>query len=151
MLPHTHFLVALVLGLIGVHTFLFTHAQAVILGIISTSIDIDHLFAYHKRHKKWSIKGTWEAAIVKHEQEKSFIQHPEGVIIASIVILILFFIDAKWALLLTIAYFTHYILDHIHINLKNKKIKKIGGLHVPVHKTETMIAIIFLVLAIILW
>src|SRR3989338_8802252 len=106
MLPHTHFLVALLLGVMGVKYNLFSYHEAFIIAFISMLIDLDHLFSYYLKHRRWSIKQAWNAAIVKHEQERSFIQHQSGFILVSFFLFILLFINKKVTFILGLAYYT---------------------------------------------
>ena len=148
-MPHTHFLVAWLFGLIGVKLHYLSYAEALLIGVISTLIDIDHLFSYHKRHKKWSLKETWNAAVVKHEHERSFIQHREGCIMVSIILIAIFIISRKLAILLGIAYYIHYVLDHVDLdNEKSHAIRQWCGIPYRYCRFEMFVAMITIILII---
>lgn len=147
MLPLTHFLIAFLLGLIGVHFNYFSYSQAFFIGFLSMFIDIDHLFSFYWKHKMWSLRDAWNAAVVKHEQEKSFIQHPKGLFFVSLFLLILFFLDKTITLLVAIAYYTHYLLDHLHIKTLNEyRIKNILNFSYPFNYFEFILNLITLLL-----
>ena len=152
MLPQTHFLVAFVIALLGVKSGYFSISQAVLIGVLSVLIDLDHLFAYYHQHKKWSLKGTWNAAIVTHERERSFIQHTDGLIKVTIILFLLVLIAPKLTVVLSMAYYTHYLLDHIHTDvIQRHKLKRFMGIAYPFNYYELalqgiIIIIIFMLL-----
>nr|MBI4156755.1 hypothetical protein [Candidatus Woesearchaeota archaeon] len=125
---------------------------AFLVGLLSALVDLDHLFSFHKRHKKWSLKSTWEMAIVRHEQEKSFIQHRKGLVSTTLILVVLFFISQKLTMILALAYYTHYFLDHLHINvIQQHKIKKIFGIHYPFNYYELILDGILILLLIFMF
>ena len=149
MLPPTHFIVALLFALIGVKLNYFSYNEAFIIALLSMLIDVDHLFYFFFKHKKWNIRKAWNAATVKHEQESSFIQHKSGFIIVTIILLILSFIHLHLSLIFAVAYYTHFLLDHIHVKFISKyKLLKIKDFVVPINNFEIIIniATVFLIL-----
>ena len=118
MFPQTHFLFPFFLG--GILTVLgyFSWPLAVLAGIIGVIVDVDHLFEHvlHAKTDKWSLRKTWNQSIQFHQwHQRSFLHHSSGELLVTALLLMLAPLNVLVALALGIGYFTHIVLDDIHI------------------------------------
>lgn len=121
MLPHTHFLFALLVGILAYYKGQITSGNIIIVAILSTIIDIDHPISYLKHHGKLRLKKAWNNAVTAHEHQRTIIHKPLGILIISISLFILMKFYPK-ANIFLLAYFSHIFLDYVH--LTKEKIKK---------------------------
>lgn len=120
--PHTHFLVGLAIGAVGAQTGYFNAQEAFALAIIATFVDIDHYIYYSHKYKTLSFFHAWEMASSHRDNGgRTAIHHAVGFLFFTIVLLLLFLIDQKWALLLGLAYYSHILLDYLPIETKRLK------------------------------
>jgi len=145
--PLTHFLVALFISEIFVYSNEISHKLAILSAIVAVLIDLDHLFAYFHHHKKLSIKQAWNSSIL-HEHNRTFIHHRAGLFLALIIIVIFFAFNWKISLILAIAYFSHMLLDALHLHThKTFNITELGyKLKIPYYEFCTDIILIILLL-----
>ncbi|MBR9706051.1 hypothetical protein GOV14_03390 [Candidatus Pacearchaeota archaeon] len=147
MHPPTHFLFAFLLGEVFVKFNLLSHELALIAGIIGLLIDLDHYIYYIIVHKNFSLKGAWNAAVVHHEHERTFIHHESGFLLVTIFILLLSIFRLDWFLVVAIGYYSHVFLDYAHLNIFNiRKIikEKEGGFVIRYPLYELIFGILIL-------
>src|SRR3989344_9408188 len=137
MLPQTHFLVAFLLGLIGVKLGYLTLLEAFIAGLLSIIIDLDHLFNF-----KFNLKKTFHATVINHEHETRSLHHWVGFLIFTAIIIFIGIFFLNTALILAIAYYSHYLLDNIHINAKKKFTFKEFGFVMKLYYFELIFQIV---------
>jgi len=147
MLPHTHFLFALLVGILAYYKGQITSANIIIIAILSTIIDIDHPIAYLRHHKKLSLKKAWNNAVTAHEHQRTIIHKPLGIsiITISLFILLQFYPQTN---ILFLAYFSHMFLDYVH--LTKEKIKKhnfinLFNILIPISPSEIAFDIILII------
>jgi len=121
MLPHTHFLFAFLIGEILVKRGIFSLQLAVLTAILAVLIDLDHFIFYSVKHTNLSLKNAWNAAVLHHEQERTFIHHAVGFIIITLIIIITYFINLTATIVLATAYYSHLFLDFAHLNIFKAK------------------------------
>ena len=125
MNPHTHFLFPFFIALILNKINLISIELVIFCGVIGVVIDIDHYIKHiiHSKKDKFSLIKTWNMSEKFHKyNQRSFIHYKKGALIVSLIILILSFINWKIALITTIGYYSHLLLDNIHTG-KTVKIK----------------------------
>jgi len=150
--PHTHFLFPFTVGLILNKLGIISWKLVLLCGIIGVLIDIDHYIEYvlHAKTNRFSLKGAWNNAIRFHRfEERSFIHHWQGFLVLSLIFLGLFFFYWKIALVLAIGYYSHIILDYVHLRKDKFFSWKIGKLFMKESHLEFALDII-LILAIII-
>ncbi len=144
MYPHTHFIVAFFVGMIFTKAGHITIEMALIAALISVLIDLDHLIEYGIRHKEWSMIKAWNASVVYHELERSFIHYHIGFIIVSGIIIFVGLFSIPLAIIKATAYYSHFFLDHMHVYI-NKRFKfRELGLHFNISLQELMIDLFFI-------
>lgn len=132
MLPHTHFLAGLLIGLTAVKLGIINIPQALLIAVLTTSIDLDHLIASYKKFKTWSLTKCWNASM-KGQIKRSVIHSRKGFLVITLVSLVIYnFLPAVGFILLS-AYITHYILDILGDFVKGKAEKRIKFTDIIVH------------------
>lgn len=148
MLPHTHLLVGLMLGMLAWKNDILTWELAIVVGLIAALIDIDHLYAYHKHHRDWSIKGAWLRALKFHEPERTIIHHAYGFIAITILLIILGVFSPIIMIVGGLAYYSHYFLDHVHV--KYEGLLRREKVTIPLSYLEMMLDMICISVVLIL-
>ncbi|MBT3406014.1 hypothetical protein HN419_02495 [Candidatus Woesearchaeota archaeon] len=149
MYPLTHFLlpflISSVLEIFNVVDFQTT----LIISILAVAIDLDHLIAHYRNHKELSIKNTWNNQFVhKTENQRSPIHRPVGFKAVTALAAAVLIIHPTTALIITIAYYTHYFLDHFNFHIKSSKLQlKVFGFMTHISITEIALDIILILLA----
>lgn len=126
MNPITHFLVSFVLSLLLFKLNIIPFEYALICGIISVLIDIDHYIEYviHAKSNRFSLKAAWNNSIKLHRfKTRSFIHHWRGAFILTIIFVIILLFNWKISLILALAYYSHLVLDIHHLTKKNLRLK----------------------------
>ena len=122
MYPQTHFLLPFFIAEILVKLNILNHEYAILTGLIGVFIDIDHFIKFAVYHKDFNVKHAWNTAVVKHESERTFIHHKTGFFLITIFNIILFFLNRTMFWVISLAYYSHMILD---MKLDAKKILNI--------------------------
>jgi hypothetical protein len=113
MQPNTHFIAGLFFGLVVVQYFQMSAWYAVLVAFIAMFIDIDHLIAYYMHYKKINIGGCWNVCCGHHAPfGRMFIHHKNGFLIITALLIVLYVVSPFWTLLLGVAFYSHYALDH---------------------------------------
>lgn len=152
MYPQSHFLFALLIASIFAKYGVFDYKIALLIAVFAVLVDIDHFinFAIHK--KDYSLKDAWNAGVLKHMKEKTFIHYYLGFILISAVIILLFFFNRTWFWIIGISYYSHIFLDYAKLNIlkiKGRVTIKEAGLAEKINKFELLFDI-FLVIGIVL-
>jgi len=114
MYPLTHFLISFFMGLLLVKYGYFSLIQAIFTGLVGLLIDLDHFISYVFIKKDFNFKNAWNA-VVKHKfEERTFIHHLPGFLIFTLILIVLFFINKVWFLILAIGYYSHMFLDYFN-------------------------------------
>ena len=149
MLPHTHFLFAILLALIGYNYNYFSLTEVFLIGILAVILDIDHLISFYKNHKMWSIKKCWNSALTTHEHLRTFIHHQKGILLVSIILVLLTLLNLKLSIMLAIAYFSHIFLDKIQLfkeKIKTHKFRQLFGFQISISYSEIVLDIILILI-----
>jgi len=128
MYPWSHFLFPLFIAEIFVKLNILNHYGAILAGLIGLSVDIDHFIGYVIHHRDLNLKHAWNADVVKHENERTFIHRETGLIFITLPIILLFFLNKIVFLIISLGYYTHIFLDNLNISISKKifKIKEKG-------------------------
>jgi hypothetical protein len=120
MYPPTHFLAGLSIGAVGNKLGYFDIRETWALPFISMLVDIDHYLYFILKHKKFSFFEAWQSALSKREEgQRTVVHHVLGFFIFTTVLVVLWFIDQKWSLLLGLGYYSHILLDYLPIESKH--------------------------------
>jgi len=146
MLPHTHFLFGLLIGLLGYWKGQFDLTSVIVLVGVNVLIDIDHPLSYLRHHGKLKLKSAWNNAVKSHEHERTWVHHPIGIVLVSATLLIIsrFYFLAYAAFL---GYFIHMFIDYAHIKKEtyNKhEFKKIFNLWLPFSHIEIIFDVVLI-------
>jgi hypothetical protein len=113
MQPNTHFAAGLFFGLAVANYFGMSYWWALVAGLIAMFIDVDHGIAYFLKFHKFSIKGCYNACCSHHfPKGRMFIHHKNGFLVITIALIILYAVNPFMSVLIAVAYYSHYILDH---------------------------------------
>ena len=149
MLPHTHFMVGLLLGLLAWRNGLISWKLAIVVAIIAAIVDIDHIYAYHRKHGDWHISGAWQRAIKFHEPERTVIHHAYGFVVVTILLIIIGVFSPQFAIVGGLGYFSHYLIDHMHVTYEGKLQE--GKFTIPLSYLEILINSICIPVVLILF
>ncbi len=151
MYPQTHFLVPFVLAEILVKFGLLNHNLALLAGLAGVFIDLDHYLHRVIIHHDFSVKSAWNKAITQHDAhgERTFIHYWKGLIGVTIILLILAFFNWNLSIVFFFAYYSHLLLDGIHIHIKKRIKFREMGLIFRIPKYEIILDICLIVLSLI--
>lgn len=142
MNPQTHFLFPFFIAFILTKLNILSWKLAVLCGLIGVLIDIDHYLEHiiHSRSNSLSLRACWNNAIKFHRfNQRSFIHHWQGFLILSLIFLIVLFFNWKISLILAISYYSHLILDYVHLKKEKVLRWKIGELFMKESRLEIII------------
>lgn len=152
MYPQSHFLFALFISMIFVKYNVFDYKIALLIAVIAVFVDIDHFINFIVRKGDYSLRDAWNAGILKHMKERTFIHHYKGFILITAIIVVLFFLNKTWFWIISIAYYSHIFLDYAKLNvfrIKGKITIKESGFVEKINKFELLFDI-FLIIGIVL-
>lgn len=119
MYPLSHFLVPFVLAEILIKFGYLNHRLAFLCGLMAVLIDFDHYLHRVFIHHDFSLKNTWNKAVTNHDihGERTWLHHWKGFLVVTLVLTIIYFINQVWCLILSLAYYSHIILDRLHLQV----------------------------------
>ncbi len=122
MYPLTHFLFPLALSLVLLKLNFFPNIYFVFLAALTGFlVDIDHYIHRIIVYKDFNIKNCWNKAVLnKDKKERTLIHYKKGIIIITLILILIFFISKLTTFALAIGYYSHILLDNLHIKLKKK-------------------------------
>src|SRR3989344_6442576 len=129
MYPHTHFLFPYFIGLLLWKFNFLSWKLALIAGVIGVFVDIDHYVEHilHAEKKKFSLVDTWNNSVKLHKfYQRSFIHHWQGALIVSVLLLFGIFWNWQFIIVLALGYYSHLLLDYVHLNNKKSLAAKLG-------------------------
>jgi len=152
--PHTHFMFPLAIGLLLTKLNIINWKLALLCGFIGMFIDIDHYIEHiiHAKSNRFSLKATWNNSIKLHRfNQRSFIHYWDGALILTIIFGVIAYFNWKVALVLTIGYYSHLILDFLfHLKKEISFRWKIGKYYMKETHLEFVLDIILIIVTIIL-
>ncbi|MBU0670794.1 MAG: metal-dependent hydrolase [Patescibacteria group bacterium] len=114
MYPQTHLLAGLAAGEVAASLGAISQPEALLVAGLAMAIDIDHYLYFVIKHGSWSLEKAWNAAVARREEgERTWLHHWWGFVFVSAIIVLLAFFSQAWALILALAYYSHYFLDHV--------------------------------------
>lgn len=147
MYPWTHFLFAFLLGLIFEKLGYLSWKFVIISSFLAVLIDLDHYFRYILYHKGRGFKKAWNYCVKKHPiSDRSFLHHKEALFLITFLLIGLYFINLIAFLVIAIAYYSHYFLDHLHLHMHKKFVVKEFGLKIKFYFFELFIDFVFVVI-----
>ncbi len=148
MYPQSHLLFAFLIGLIFVKFGIFGYQIALLIALFAVLVDLDHFIIFAIRKGDYSLRDAWNAGILKHMKERTFIHHHFGFILLTGIIVLLFFLNRTWFWIIALAYYSHMFLDYAKLNIlkiKGTKTIKEAGFIEKISKFELMFDIFLLV------
>ena len=151
MYPWTHFIFGGFFGAIAYYVGLLTPEQTLIVAILAALVDIDHYISYIVSHNhEFSFKKIWNECVLGHFHGRSFIHGPIGLGWITLVLFGIYWISFTWFLIFALAYYSHYLLDHLHIHMKKELNINKFGFHLHLFYLELVIGIVVKGLTILL-
>ncbi len=148
MYPHTHFLFPLFIALVLQKLGFISWRLALLAGFVGIFVDIDHYIEHilHAQTKKFSLVDTWNNSVKLHKfYQRSFIHHWQGFLLISLLFLVGFFWNRQFILALALGYYSHLLLDHLHLNHKHLLGAKIKGFYLEEPWGEIMLDLLLIV------
>ncbi len=115
MYPHSHALFPLLVGLILEKLGYVGYEWVLVAVLVGVLIDVDHLLKHFLLTGSLSIRGTWNAGVVKHEQDRTFIHHRNGMIVTTLLLIVAAAYWPYWITAVMLGYFSHMFLDHFSV------------------------------------
>ncbi|MFH1787772.1 MAG: metal-dependent hydrolase [Candidatus Altiarchaeota archaeon] len=148
MLPLTHFLAGLSLGVFGYSQGLFGEEYVILTAVVSTLIDLDHLVTYFSSGRG-GLKAHWNRLVLDRLRHKrTFIHHAQGFFVVCFLIAILHSVNKPLFYCLGFAYVSHMLLDHVHVrhtpHIRSYHLDA-AGLILPYTLLELSLDVVFLV------
>jgi hypothetical protein len=146
MYPITHFLVPLFIGEMLVPSGFFTNGQALLAGLVGLLMNLDHYLHRVTIHKDWSVVRAWNEAVEPKELAlRTFIHHERGAIAVTAFLAVIYLASPVWAFILGIGYYSHIILDNLHIRFHHLLRFHIEGVLIRIPLVELLfdIALVF--------
>ena len=147
MLPITHLLAGLALGIYAHSIGLFGETFVILTIIVSVGVDADHLVRYFLTGAG-GLRSHWNRlAADKLRHKRTLIHHSKGIALTSILIASTYFWDARVFFSLALAYGSHMTLDHLHLRhphrIRSYHVKGLGIL-LPYSVLELCLDVLFL-------
>ena len=142
MYPWTHFIFGGFLGSIFYYLDIIPLEAVLIVAILSTLVDLDHYISYFVNKHEFSLKKIWNECVLGHYHGRSFIHRSDGFTIITLLLAGLYFISYYWFLIIALAYYGHYLLDHLHIKMKRGLNINKFGFHLHIFYIELAIAVV---------
>lgn len=130
MNPHTHFLFPFALGLVFANLGFLSIPLVIIAACIGVFVDIDHYIEHilHTKKNKFSLKSTWNNSMKYHKfRQRSFIHDGSGIVLLTIFIIIVSFFSWPYGIVLGLGYYSHLLLDYVH--MKKEKFVQWKNMH----------------------
>lgn len=115
MYPQTHLLFPLFIGELLAKLGYVEQRFVLVAVFVGVFIDIDHLLKHLYLTGELSIRKTWNAGIVKHEQDRTFLHHLPAIMTLTVVFAVLCLYYPYWTLAVALGYYSHMLLDHISL------------------------------------
>lgn len=115
MYPQTHLLFPLFIGELLVKLGLVDQRFVLVAVFVGVFIDIDHLLKHFYLTGELSIRKTWNAGVVKHEQDRTFLHHLPAIMTLTVVFAVFCLYYPYWTLAVALGYYSHMLLDHISL------------------------------------
>lgn len=149
MLPHTHFLLGLLAGLLGVKLNIISYWHALAIVILSVGMDSDHLISSHKKFRTWSPLKCWNAGM-NSQYTNPPLHTKKAFLIIALFSAIVYNFYQQIGFVLLAAYIPHYLADIVGrlIKYKHEKRIKIKNIILPLNPYEITIDIILLALVV---
>ncbi len=151
MYPLSHLLLPFFLAEILVKLGVLTHQSALIAGLLGMLIDVDHLVEYAVNHKPFSLRKAWNAAVKKHHAaERTFLHRAVGVVLMTLILVFVLFINITLFWIVAIGYYSHMLLDYVKMKSRSVLKAKEDGFMIDFPLHELVLDIILLVASAIL-
>ena len=154
MYRQTSFLVALLCATIAAKFGFLSQSQAFTAAVLAVLIDLDHFFSYLFQHRSLNLREAWNNAINNHNDE-TFLHTLKGFVVFSILQSIIYVFNPAWAQVLSIAYWSHLLLDTLHILTRSaaEKYFDIRGFGFTVQLTiaELVLSVFALLMTVLYW
>jgi len=127
---HTHFLFPVAISLLFYKLNFLSWPLVLASGLVGMLIDLDHYLEHilHAKKNRFSIIATWNNSIKLHRfNQRSFIHDGPGILIITAVLLICSYFYWRLALALAIGYYSHILLDHLHLKKEKYFRGKLGA------------------------
>ena len=148
MYPQTHFLLPFFVGAILVKLGWFSWELALLAGIFGVLIDLDHYIEhiFHAKKNRFSLAHTWNTSVITHKfEQRSFIHHKVGAVVVTLLLIVLAVFSHLWSLMFALAFYSHMLLDHVHMKHPHQIIIKLFGFYERESKVELVLDVLLII------
>lgn len=112
MYPQSHFLFPLLIGLVFEKFGYVGYDFVLVAVLVGVFVDLDHPLKHFFLTGELNPKKAWNAGVVKHEDDRTFIHHKQGILILSILFIPFYAYFPYWTAAVALGYYSHMLLDH---------------------------------------
>lgn len=112
MYPHSHLLFPLLVGLILEKLGYVDPLWIVVAVLIGVFVDLDHPIKHFFLTGELNPKKAWNAGLVKHEDDRTFIHHKNGILGITLFFIVFYAYFPYWTAAIALGYYSHMLLDH---------------------------------------
>ena len=112
MYPQSHLLFPLFIGELLVKLGFVDQRFVLVAVLVGIFVDFDHPIKHFFLTGEINPKKAWNAGVVKHENDRTFIHHKQGILLISLLFFIAFAYFPYWTLAAALGYYSHMLLDH---------------------------------------
>ncbi|PIN77835.1 hypothetical protein COV16_06435 [Candidatus Woesearchaeota archaeon CG10_big_fil_rev_8_21_14_0_10_34_8] len=115
MYPQSHLLFPLLIGLILEHLGYVSLPWIILAVLVGVFVDIDHPLKHFFLTGEIGLHNAWNASVIKHEQDRTFIHHKEGILAITFLHIIALAYFPYWTLAVALGFYSHMLLDHLSL------------------------------------
>ncbi len=115
MYPHSHLLFPLLVGEILVKLGYVDQRFVLVAVLIGVFVDLDHPIKHFFLTGELNPKKAWNAGVVKHEDDRTFIHHKDGILGITLLFIVFYAYFPYWTLAVALGYYSHMLLDHFSV------------------------------------
>lgn len=115
MYPQSHFLFPLFIGLLLQKLGIVHPWWTIVAVLVGVFVDLDHPIKHFFKTGEINLKKAWNVGLVKHENDRTFIHHKQGILFLTLLHIIAFAYFPYWTAAIAIGYYSHMLLDHFTV------------------------------------
>ena len=129
MLPHTHFKVGLVFGLLGMYLNIISGIQAAALSAVAVLVDLDHYIRYLMLERNANFLNFWNASSRRSDTTfRTIIHRWWGMAFITPVLALVYYYSRSWGYVLLAGYLSHVLTDQVSLGKEAIRRYRLGSL-----------------------
>ncbi len=146
MMPRTHFLIGVCVGLV-INLFIpLSFWHVFLAGFIAVIIDLDHLINFWRIRHDLSVRKAWNTAFKHLGFERSFLHRRYGILFFAVLSIFLGFFSHKLGVVVFCAALSHWIFDHAHFKKLHERFIEVHHWLYPISREELALDLVFVLM-----